>query len=416
VAFQSKRVQFFGRAWTGGRVFFGMLAVLVGAAAIATLGFGTAVLPVLAGLGSLAAYPLAFAFMVFARRARKPMEGKLVADEGGVSWDGRRLVSRADLRGGFVVPAFGGAPEVRLTRRFPWGPLDFLVPDEDTGRQILAALGLDAAQTIATIRLASLLRGTAAGTAGNVAAIIGVFAAMILVGNGSPVTAAILAIAIAAWVVVSSIPAHARIGADGVFVEGLGKRSFHRFDDLSGVRMFVGSGNAGVILAGRDGAETKLPMMGLFTASIARDDIMLAVKRIEQASEVHRLAQADRGVALPTRGDRPILDWVRSLRALGSGANADHRTAPVRPDALFRIAEDPGTEPARRVAAAVALGASVDAPGRERLRIAAATTADPALREVLELAADEAANEEALAVAVERADALGGLAHGERRS
>jgi hypothetical protein len=247
---------------------------------------------------------------------------------------------------------------------------------------------------------------------GNVAVFVALCAAG-FVAVGSSVVAPVLVTLAAAWVGLGLLPARARVGADGVLVEWLGQRRFHRFDDLASVRMFIGSGTAGVVLVGRDGAETKLPMMGLFSASMPRDDILLAVKRIEQAREVHHVAQGDRGVALPPRGGRPAIEWLRSLRALGSGANADHRTAPVQPDALFRIAEDPGSEPARRVAAAVALssalGASVDGAGRERLRIVAATTADPDLRAVLELAADEAANDDALAAAVERAATGGSL-------
>jgi hypothetical protein len=56
----------------------------------------------------------------------------------------------------------------------------------------------------------------------------------------------------------------------------------------------------------------------------------------------------------------------------------------------------------RRVAAAAALGPTLDAPARARLRLAASTTAAPEVRDLLTLAADEATSDEALAEALDR--------------
>ena len=110
-----------------------------------------------------------------------------------------------------------------------------------------------------------------------------------------------------------------------------------------------------------------------------REERTLWIRRIEQAAEIHRQALADQGVVLPARGDRPAAEWVQALRATGSGASADHRTAPLEADTLFRIVEDPSGDPGRRVAAAIALGGVTDPSSRERLRIAASTTAAPEL-------------------------------------
>src|SRR5262249_24587133 len=93
----------------------------------------------------------------FLDEKRVPVRGHLVAGASGVFWNGRRMARGRDLKAGFVVPA-DGQITVRLTRRFPWKALAFVVPDEATGRAMLTALGLDAAQVTATLELASLLR------------------------------------------------------------------------------------------------------------------------------------------------------------------------------------------------------------------------------------------------------------------
>jgi hypothetical protein len=71
------------------------------------------------------------------------------------------------------------------------------------------------------------------------------------------------------------------------------------------------------------------------------------------------------------------------------------------------MVEDPAADVAVRAASAVALGATLDDAGRQRLRLAAKVTALPELSAVLEreAEADAAAAEEALEV-LERKHAL----------
>jgi hypothetical protein len=99
------------------------------------------------------------------------------------------------------------------------------------------------------------------------------------------------------------------------------------------------------------------------------------------------------------RRERPVGDWITTLRSIGTGANAAHRIAPVAPERLWRIVEDPSARAVARAAAAVALGARIDDEGRARLKAAADATAAPKLRIALFAAADsaeEAELEEAL--------------------
>ncbi len=329
--------------------------------------------------------------------------GRLDVGEGGVSRNGRLVASRRRLLAGVFVPGDVGPPVVRLVRRFPQKPLRFQVPDERTGRAFLSALGLDTAQTVATLKLVSLLRTDPRAPTGNLGCILALM-------PGIPVSlglafaddtrwllglTALLALGTATWTFLHLLPARASVGADGVLVEWLWRRRFVPFEDLSRVEPFVDwRGNRGVALDLKSGKEVKLPFPTRFTTEQEHEERTLWVRRIEQAAEIHRLAQADQGVVLPARGERPAAEWVQALRATGSGASADHRTAPLEVDTLFRIVEDPGGEPGRRIAAAIALSASTDAGGKERLRIAASTTAAPELREALELAAAEAASDD----------------------
>ena len=407
MALLTSNVMLMTRPWAN-RVAWAVVAGLVAYALLAAFGDRHLFEQVFAATSMFGLYGLLYLFVAWHARS-VPVAGDLAAGEHGVLWNGRLLATRAQITAGFVIPADRGAPEVRLVRRFPRRPITFLVPDELSGRELLGALGLDASQTVASFKLASLLRARWYATVGNLGCLVALPASliMVLMANGTgaiggAVRASMLGLGALAWIVFNMIPARARVGADGVLVEWLWQRTFVAFEELTSARVYVDANNAGVALALRDGREVLLPAMGLFTAEIAREELTLMVKRIEQAAEVHRRSEADRGVKLPPRGERSAREWLEVLRAMGSGASADHRTAPVEADTLFRIAEDPGTEPARRIAAAVALSGGMDEAGRSRLRIAASTTAAPELREVLELAASEAADEEAIAAAIER--------------
>ncbi len=346
----------------------------------------------------------------FVDEKRVPVAGHLTAGDTGLRWNGKRLARPSGITAGFVVQGEGTQVRVRLVRRFRRKPLSFVVPDEATGRALLSALGLDAAQVTATLRLASLARArpwaVSANLAAVVALVIGVPVCLVwaLESSAALIPAALLGLFVLGWTLVSLAPARALVGVDGVLITWLWQRRFVRYEDLDEVRSFLQPKGAGVALALHGGEEIHLPLTGFVTMESGREEVSLRVRRIEQALELSRRAQADRNLALPVRGDGPALRWLEALRAVGSGAAADHRRAPVEPDTLFRIAEDPGSPPERRVAAAAALSAVLDPPGRTRLRIAASTTAAPDLREALELAAEEG-SDEALVAALERVSA-----------
>src|SRR5262249_24980057 len=89
-------------------------------------------------------------------------------------------------------------------------------------------------------------------------------------------------------------------------------------------------------------------------------------------------------LAILRRSERTVGSWIAHLRAVGFGANLDHRVAPAPPDQLFRVAAEPRYRSSIRAAAAVAFSASVGPGERERLR--AVSTLSPRLRIALDAA------------------------------
>lgn len=124
--------------------------------------------------------------------------------------------------------------------------------------------------------------------------------------------------------------------------------------------------------------------------------------RIHAAWSAVEPSGSESAAALLGREGRGTSAWIQGLRALGAGANADMRTAPIPLEDLFRVVEDTSLEPKSRAAAAVALGLELDDEGRARLRAATAAMAAPRLRVAIEAAAsahteDDGAIEAALA-------------------
>ena len=110
------------------------------------------------------------------------------------------------------------------------------------------------------------------------------------------------------------------------------------------------------------------------------------------ASDGGARASTPEASLLGTGGGARSAGWIEELRAVGSGAQAAHRVAPVPPrPSAQRIVESAGARPLPLARpAALALGPRLDGRDRDRLRAAASTTASPRLRVALEGAASAA--------------------------
>jgi hypothetical protein len=333
----------------------------------------------------------------------REIPGDFEAGPEGLSRGGQLFVPAEQIRAGFVVPDPGHGPRVRIQRKRRL-PVEIRVRDEAEGRELLRALGLDVTQRAATFSTPSR-----AITDPRWSVLLGVgFAALFLLfgvlhrslglhGGGFqlPIVMAYLAFMVATRTGIT-------VGADGILRSWLGKKEFWSYGEIESVRPFIDDRFwrkqkwQGIELVLRSGATVRIPVSS--KKSLQTSNLDLITERIREAMESHHLGDAATETALLARQARSVPDWVQSLRAIGSGAHVDHRTAPVAPERLFRIVEDPSLTASARAGAAVALGGSLDASGKVRLKDAAGATAAPKLRIAIEAAAsgDDAALIDAL--------------------
>jgi hypothetical protein len=312
---------------------------------------------------------------------------------------GERVVPRSQIRAGLLKPT-GGAPRVLLRRTFGL-PIELEVNKGEDGRAVLRALGLDVSQTVADFRMPSLLvteRWFGPAMLAFFMIVMGIAGA--LGGRLAPYAGALAFVGILAFAVLLVIPSRLRVGADGIETRWLGVRRFLPYDQMVGiVRYEKGWGNSqvkGLRVTLRSGEEVEVPIK---RGRWDDDQIAVIGERILEAKDAVERGDIAVDAALLQRRERPLGEWVAALRAIGTGANATLRTAPVPRDKLMRIVEDPKQAATARAAAAVALGSELDDDGRVRLRMAAEATAAPKLRVAIEKVAsggDDAEIEAAL--------------------
>lgn len=331
------------------------------------------------------------------------LPGELEGGPEGLFKDGELLVPAAQIRAGFVVPDAGEGPRVRIQRKRKL-PVEIRVRSEAEARELLRSLGLDVTQRAVTFSTPSR---AITSPLGSIFLGLGFAALFLLFGmlhrtlglHGSgfqlPIVMAYLAFLAATRTGIT-------VGADGILRSWIGRKEFWSYGDIESVRPFIDDRFwrkqkwQGIELVLRSGETVRIPVSSKKT--LQQSNLDLLTERIREAMESHRQGDAAAETALLARQARTVPDWVQSLRAIGSGAHVDHRTAPVPPERLFRIVEDPSLSASARAGAAVALGASLDASGKVRLNDAAGATAAPKLRIAIEAAAsgDDAALIEAL--------------------
>jgi hypothetical protein len=211
----------------------------------------------------------------------------------------------------------------------------------------------------------------------------------------------VLFVALVAVMLSSLVPSQIVVGSDGALVRWLWVREFYPFARIKSVDVYnvkshmkLGSVDValtGVVLTMDDGGIARLPV----GPGRAADRTPSALKeRIDEGRLEHGGGLVEPAAALLERRAATARDWIKHLRALGAGSNADLRTAPVSADRLWRIVESVGADASARAAAAVALVPSLDEGGKQRLRVARKTVADDGLRAAIYAAERE--DEEAL--------------------
>jgi hypothetical protein len=202
-------------------------------------------------------------------------------------------------------------------------------------------------------------------------------------------------------IVYLNLPGRLHIGADGLLIDSRDATRFVRFAEIRAVekyrQMIMGKQIIGVALQLVAGDTVQIPMGEDQFGADRR--VHALYMDIEAALEDYGKRAPGADLAALARGDRSTEAWLQRLRAVGTGANAGPREAPVTQERLWRVVEDPTLEPEARAAAAAALVPSLDDEGKTRLRVAAEATAAPKLRVAFESAAS--ADEAAIATALE---------------
>ena len=389
-----------GKLLLGASPFF--VAALFGGVAIA-LG----IYPLLVMLFHLSIFgALGVAWSLGSTSDLEDVPGEITGDDRGLAIDGRLVLPRDEIQQGFVAPHGPGAL-VRLTRRGLRPPTLVRTVDVASGRALLRSLGLDASQTAAELRIAPWLTHQSLGKqlALTLGPIFGVFLPMVLgsvalLGKGSGGAVAALVPLLIAYVLgLALLPTKVRIGVDGVWTRWAHKRRFISFAEITDIveseESVGGKEFLCVLLRTKSGETVKLVsgQKGFMEGNQAP-----LVERLREALELHRSGAHAADSAMLARGERPLLDWVRELRRLGAGANADLRTAGTSLEALLSAVHDASLGAAERAGAAVAAMPYVTPAEKQRIRVAAETTAEPRLRVALtEIARPDAADEEVAA-------------------
>ncbi len=385
----------------------------------------------------LALHPLFLTLVwLFAIAKKNPRarlaQGVVRVEEHTVTMPDGEVVQRSKLRQGFVRKKADGAAFVTLFG--PRVPIELSVASEAVGRELLAALELDATQQAASFLGQSRLATKAATTRVLGAAALWLPATALLLasllvlphrGAGSSagmIGLGLLFAGIASMLLplvvyaVAARPTRISVGVDGVETLWLGRRRFVPFSRVERVEMLTPDLGAkvsrGVALVLDDGTRELLP---LSLTSLVEGEAERLAARIEQA------LAARRSTAVPPAALLSSVDDARARVALllriGSGANAGPRSGATSPEALANVLEDAGAPAAARASAAIALATEGDPERREQILRAARQVASPRLRFALECAAspdsDEAALVEALASVAEEERAG---ARGQRRS
>jgi len=335
-----------------------------------------------------------------------------VDGEGELTHAGSSLARAGELVRGFVVPGERGSHRVRLEKKRGLFPVEIEVPDLETGRALLSALGLAASQTTAeTTAVGPIFALPLAAQIALIASVPLLFTAIVAGalqflprGVAGPYAVIASFFVLSALVAASLKRRSVTIGTDGIFLRWLLWSRFVPFERVQAVRLLEARGvtrTSGVELALDSGPPVRIPVGW----SLEAPQAALLRARIEEAREAFEERPTATVAEALSRGEDDATTWLTRLRGLAAGANADMRTAPLPAAEIERVLGDASLDAEARIGAALALATHEDGQ-RDRVRIVARTVAAPKLRIVLERIADATTDEQFLdAIGVIEAEA-----------
>ncbi|MEZ4295448.1 MAG: PH domain-containing protein [Polyangiaceae bacterium] len=333
------------------------------------------------------------------------VEGKVEVQGDAVTFDGERLCGREEIETALLIPG-PRRPVVSLKRR-TGRPIRLEFSERSEGQELIVALGLSPHQRVAKLSLPAMnQRARAAAFACAAAMGLTSLVAVPLLGSWLPALGAVLAVGLYA-VFGLLTRTTLQVGGDGLTIRYLGRTRFIHHDDIVRVATWATS-HTGVEVTLRSGEILRLP-----TATHLEGDGGVASGIADLLETVRSTAREDtaREESLLARRGRSGAEWLRRMRGLAMGANADHRTAPMDPARAWRVLENPSVEESARVGAAVLLATIADENERARLRVAASAIAGPAVR----VAIDAVISGEEDEAVIEALDAVQGAESPPRR-
>jgi hypothetical protein len=328
--------------------------------------------------------------------ARRGQPGAVTVEDGAlrVEIGGRtQTIARDQVSAGWTEEGRGSA---RVTLQSRTGALVALdVPSAGAAHALLEALGVAPEQRAVAVQVGSphtparrfllALVGLLSLAAAAPSALVSVAAVVQSLRLGSTQWLGVLVL-VGPVVLVSSIGAWRclrqlgtttlRIGTDGISIHRRWRRQFVPRAEIAGVDV----DGATLVVKRRSRPPLATPTTGLAEAATLARRVADALAGPAAAVPAEVLATLD-------RGDRSIAEWQRALAAL-LGESAGYRRGAVVADDLFRVLEDGGAKPERRVAAAAALASLSDPAVKARVRTAAEACVNEKLRTAILRAAD----------------------------
>jgi hypothetical protein len=328
------------------------------------------------------------------------------ADSRGLLIEGRLRLEASRIAVGWLEPRPCGPPRVHLGARGFARDVTLAVPNRECGRALLRALRVDsthvAAHSWALARPLAERRLLAPALTA-----VGLFLALGFVAGQSTAALALAVVALGVLLVGAATPTRVTVGADGLLIEWLGTRRFVAWSSIS----YIEAIEQGVVLTLEEGEEGEwLTLRSPTVPELYCTERDVLLERINLGWRGARGRTDNRAAHLVQRDGGDTREWVRSVRGI-STAWIGYRTVAVPADRLWGVVEDPTVDWTSRTGAALALGPSLDAQGRTRLRTVAASCAEPRVRLALKVAATASGatgDDEQLAAALDAIDGEGG--------
>lgn len=289
---------------------------------------------------------------------------------------GELVLTRKYVHSGFVEPG----PPMQLVLMTTLGELGIAIPDADTAKAALRALGVDVERKAARFERVSAdtRRQYVLTVVVLMSGIAGLLGKGFRVHSPGPYLVLLLVTILLSWFV-GRVRPPVDVGSDGVRFEG-------RFIPIAAIEsVSANEWDFAVTLHTKDG-EVVIPMRGPQGTERAR----IVAERIREAMNVQGTPPSESKIL-----DAPIESvsaWREKLVEMAT-AREDYRGLALDPSEMSRVLGDPHAPPQRRLGAAIALHAS-GGDAAQKIRICAEAIAEPHFRVALERIAEGAVDDE----------------------